>query len=147
MHETKAELSTAEAIAAAFPETIAFGGKTWKRRIPGEPGEVNYDADRETGGEYFYIHRYPSGSWCWQHQFPEKTGIPEAFDNRTSGLVDSLEDAMRAAIDSTFAEHIQELLGWLDREGLLAGSDAFEAGIAAGRKQVFAEIENLKTAA
>lgn len=129
---------------AAYPETIEFGGKTWKRTNLGTDGTVDFEID---GDERRYVHRYDDGRWLGSVLTRFGENAPRIFNYSLGHIFDTQAEAMRHVVDLTENSVIAEVIEWLVTKGYLEGSTAVQAGILLGRKQVFSEIENLKTAA
>ncbi len=132
-----------------FPETIEFGGEVWKRTRLGEGEKGGMLVDYEIEGEGARrVHRYDDGRWLGSRRLWFGTvPVPRALDQDPYDIFDTQAEAMRYVLDLTPDAAIAEVIEWLVTNRHLEGSNAVQAGIAAGRKQVFAEIENLKTAA
>lgn len=129
---------------ASFPETTEFGGVTWTRTKLGDDGTVNY----ELKDDYWRrVHRYEDGRWLGSCRFSFGENVPLIFDGVPGKIFDTRDEAMRHVLYFTPDSAIAEVIEWLVSNGHLEGSNAVQAGILLGRKQVFAEIENLKTAA
>lgn len=130
-----------------FPETIEFGGETWTKKRATDDGAVDYCLPAGGG----YVHRYGDGSgsagqWLGR-RYMKFQNAPRIFDKDPGEIFDTQAEAMRYVLDLTPEAAIAEVVEWLVTKGYLEGSTAVHAGILLGRKQVFAEIENLKTAA
>lgn len=129
-----------------FPETIQFGGEVWKRTGLDE-GEGGMLVDYEVEGKGARIHRYEDGRWLGSRKMSFGDAVPRVFNTYPMKIFVNQEKAMRFALGLTSDSAIAEIIEWLTTNGHLEGSTAVQAGIELGRKQVFSEIENLKTAA
>ena len=125
-----------------FPETIEFGGEVWKRTMQGDDGTANYEIDWKRR-----IHRYDNGRWLGSVGISFGENAPRIFNELPGKIFDTQAEAMQYVLGLTPDSAIAEVIEWLVTNGHLEGTNAIQAGVAAGRKQVFAEIENLKTAA
>lgn len=128
-----------------FPETIEFGGATWTKGPAKDDGSVEYRLS------FGYVYRYPAGTgsagrWLGT-AYVKFQNAPRIFSDIPGKIFGTQAEAMRYVLELTSDSVIAEVIEWLVTNGHLEGSNAIQAGIAAGRKQVFAEIESLKTAA
>lgn len=129
-----------------LPEIIEFGGETWTKEPVKDEGSVEYRLQSRG-----YVYRCPAGNasagrWLGI-SYVKFQNAPRIFDGMPGKIFDTQAEAMRYVLDLTSDSAITEVIEWLVTNGHLEGTNAIQAGVAAGRKQIFAEIENLKTAA
>lgn len=138
------QLMTEQQQAEQAPETIEFGGVVWIRRKPTDSDPENWDG--LASERSVYVHRYPGrDEWCWQCSFNELRYKHKLLSDRASGLADSREEAMQAALDasSRVRDYLAELVDVLTGLGAITDGSEYQRGYKGGQVDLKAKVMDL----